>query len=111
MCAVLDRPSRWGFVGSFKALLLIPGALWIASMLSLSILFGIKGEALEPFQTVIGVLLFGAMCVFLVVAPRHQPVRLVAVDKQTLTFEIKNKQYFDEFKRLNVPASLNLNVE
>ena len=105
-CAVLDKPSRWGFVGSFLALLFIPGILWIVTVMTLAVVFGLNGDALQPYQTVIGIVLFGVMLAFLVLAPRHQPVRLIAADKETLTFEIKNEDYFREFRRLNVSAEL-----
>jgi len=103
LCAVLNRPSRWGFVGSFLALLFIPGILWISTIITLAIVFGLKGDALDPYLSAIGVLFFGSMFAFLLLAPRLQPVRLAA-DKQTLTFRIKNEEYFHEFRRLNADA-------
>ncbi len=104
LCSVLDRPSRWGFVGKFWALLIIPGVLLVFMGLTLAVLFGIKGEALDSILSVVGIGSFVMTLGFLIFAPRYQPVRIVEADKESLTFEIKNEEYFRQFKSLNVAA-------
>jgi len=101
LCALLDLPARWGFVGSFLAFVFVPTMIWILLILGVSLLTGLKGDSLNSYLTVTAVLAYGGMIGFFVYATKRKPVKIHAADKNTITLDILNERYALEFRQLN----------
>lgn len=101
LCWLLDFPSRWGFVDAFLYLLFVPGLLWLALSLCVAVLFGVKGDALDPISTTLAALLWGSAIAYYAAAMFVKPVRLSDLHKGKLTISIKNEHYFSQFQSLN----------
>lgn len=101
LCFFLDRPAKLGTVGSFLALIFIPGILWVAISLLISVLFGLKGDNLTPISNTFGAILFFAMVIFFIYAASRKPIKLIEIKKNVAKLEIFNADFFREFKLLN----------
>lgn len=108
LCWLLDLPARWGFINACFYWLLIPGILWLMFCLSIGILFGIKGDALDPYSKAAAALFWGLATVYYVAATIMKPVRLSSVHNGIVSISIRNDQYFQQFKVLNSSAEKNV---
>lgn len=101
ICAAMDWPARWGFINTFLIALFLPMIIWLALSLLISEASSLKGEELSPFLTVLGVISYGGMVVYLILTITNRAVKLARGPKKTLVLIFKNKDYFEQFAKLN----------
>jgi len=101
-CSLLDLPAKWGFIDSFLFLLFAPALFWIAFVLLLAFLLGIKGDALTPFSVGSAIFFWGLAFLFLIFATTIKPVKIALIKESSIKICIKNEECFRAFEALNV---------
>ena len=101
LCTLLDRPAKWGFVGSFVALVLIPMIpLGVITIVAAGFA-ELKGDALSLLFWITAVLVYGGMAAFFIFAATRKPVKLLKVKKNAFKIKILSDNFFEVFKLLN----------
>jgi hypothetical protein len=102
LCNLLDRPSKWGFVGSFLFLVFAPTFFLVAVVLIGTFIFSIKkGPTLDAFLTCSAVFSYGLVIAFFIAAWAFKPLRISELKEYSLVLSIRNKDCFRAFEALN----------
>ena len=94
LCRLINVLPRIGLFG----LVFLPA---IAVSVSMSFIVTFTDHVVDAYIIPLAAIFYGSMVIFYVASIMLQPVHLSAIDDASLTIIIRNKKYFDAFRRLN----------